>query len=141
MLTLILIASFGQCSGGSCAMPQAGYSFSPQFSYAPAYMPAYQPAAAVAPPQRYRLADSDRQFFTHADPAYLQRWIADRNAAMARPKAVESPKAPPPAATLCPCATGECPCLAKAAKAASAVMPTPSSPAIVALGPPPPEPR
>lgn len=115
MLTAILALSLlGQCSNGSCAMPSAGYSYAPQFSYAPAY----QPAVAVTPPQLYRLADSTGAFFTHTNPAYLQSWIAARNTALATALPAP-PKAPPPAATLCPCAaaTGSCPCLSKAAKA------------------------
>ena len=136
MLTMIVVlASLGQCSGGSCALPSAGYGFAPQFA-APQFQ--YAPVAPATPPQLWRAVDSEGSAFTHADPSYLQGWIAQRNAAIKTAKPPE-PKAPPPAATLCPCARGECPCLAKAAKAA--VMPPQDAPAIVALGPPPPEPR
>jgi hypothetical protein len=132
--SVLFVVLLGQCSGSSCAMPQGGYGFAqfaaPQFNYAP--------VAPPAAPTLWRAVDSEGSAFTHTDPAYLQSWIAGRNASLAKPAAVEPPKAPPP--TLCPCADGRCPCLAKAAKAASTVIP-PSLPDVVALGPPPPEPR
>jgi phosphatidylserine/phosphatidylglycerophosphate/cardiolipin synthase-like enzyme len=115
MLTLLLLASLGQCSGGACALPSAGYSYAPQFSYAPSFLPSYQPAAPVVPPQVYRLADSDGTFYTHTDPTHLQRWMATHNAELAAAKA-KVVAAPPPAnrpiEPMCSCEqrSGWCPC-------------------------------
>ena len=39
-------------------------------------------------PQLWQLADSTGQVWQHADPAYLSRWVAERNARLAQANAV-----------------------------------------------------
>jgi DNA segregation ATPase FtsK/SpoIIIE-like protein len=45
---------------------------------------AREPSPALTPqPMLWRLADSNGQFWEHADPAWLSRWVAQRNASLA----------------------------------------------------------
>lgn len=137
-LLAVSVPAHAQCSGGSCGV--SSFSFQPRFSFVPA-APQYSYAPPAAP-QLYELADSTGQAFRHADPAYLQSWIAQRNIAMAmvaakattpaacpekscalpsKPAAPAPPafqfglKAPDVKATSCPCVTanGSCPCAGK----------------------------
>lgn len=64
---ILVLASLGQCPGGSCAVAQPAYSM-PRYYYAP------QPQT-----QLWQLADSQGTVFRHRDPAYLRAWIAHRN--------------------------------------------------------------
>jgi hypothetical protein len=97
--TLFLLAlltvpctAFGQCAGGSCALPSFGGGFSafsvPRFSAPPAYAPpaTYRPASRVvystAAPQVYELSDGHGTLWSHSDPVYLRGYVAGRKAAL-----------------------------------------------------------
>lgn len=65
------------------------------------------PAALTPHPALWRLADSSGQLWEHADPAYLSRWVAERNRSLAAPGGREGPGpvAPPSSWT---CTPGGC---------------------------------
>ena len=66
-------------------------------------------------PQLWQLADSHGTVWQHADPAYLSRWVAERNVRMVRPIVPTEPVYRPPLNYYqllwgsSPCAGGNCP--------------------------------
>ena len=107
------LALIGLCSGGSCAAPSSAFSLPPSYSF-----PQFGEVLTIASePTVYRMADAAGNVWRHQNKAYLEAWIAGRDAGI---KAYR--KAPGE------CSCDSCQCAEKAAENWKAKATPPAAP-------------